>query len=206
NAAETRFHPVSEPNGLEGAAGAGVYYVEFDSSNWDKPVLISVAARNDQDSQDPRDTTITHSIDKAFTTDTPDIHGLSYKSTPVVGPRIDARVIDDETPGVFQIESGGRTLVTSGSAQNGHGKNDTYTQRLTSAPDDPATSVHVALVTDGQTDIVADAGQGIVYAAIGGARPGRLVTRHNPPPGPPLSLVPQSHPRSVVPDGLGAGR
>src|SRR5262249_61669423 len=93
----------------------------------------------------------------------------------------------------------------SGSAQNGHGKNDTYTQRLTSAPDDPATSVHVALVTDGQTDIVADAGQGIVYAAIGGPRPVQLFTGNITLLGTSLSLAPDSDLESWIAGGFAAG-
>ena len=134
----------------------GVYSLKFDASNWNMPFRVAVAARYDSAPEDPHNTTISHTIDTTATTDP------TYKTTPVVERRVDVRVIDDENPGLFLLESGGKTLVSAGSAQGGPGTGDSYTIRLTSAP---TATVKDALITDGQTDVVA--GAGVAYEAIG---------------------------------------
>src|SRR6185312_9435977 len=85
-----------------------------------------------------------------------------------IARRLDALVIDDETPGVFLLESNGRTLVTAcgNTACTIPGPGDTYTIRLTKAP---TADVTVAVITDGQTDVT-----GMPIQVVGGARPQQL--------------------------------
>ncbi|HEX5279640.1 MAG TPA: hypothetical protein VFW28_06150 [Micropepsaceae bacterium] len=171
---DSRFGVISDPTGDT----AGSYYVDFDSTNWNTPVLIQVAARNDSAPEDPHDTTISHTIDAAHTTDsqyaathTVTVNGVGTQIANVAQQNLDARVIDDENAGVFTLDTAGQTLVSSGSAQNGAGTGDSYDMRLTSQPTAP---VNVSLITDGQTDITPDLTHGIQYAAIGGLNPVKL--------------------------------
>src|SRR5438067_12326188 len=82
-----RFHG-TDPTG----DAAGVYYVEFDHSNWSTPVIITVAARNDSAPEDPHNTAIIHSIDlnPAHTTDTAynATHTITENGSPVVIPNV----------------------------------------------------------------------------------------------------------------------
>ena len=79
------------------ADAPGVYHVTFDSSNWDVPVLVTVHARNISTPQDPHDTPIIQSIDASATTDP------AYLGIVATGnQRLDATVISDQTPGLFQ--------------------------------------------------------------------------------------------------------
>src|SRR5262249_4075800 len=119
--------------------------VEFDSTNWNAPILLKVKARFDNVAEDPHNTVITHSITLAQTTDPAYAAVDGLGRSVVLEQRLDARIIDDENAGIFQVESGGNTLVSAGSAQEGHGKGDSYTMRLTSAP---TSNVEVALITD----------------------------------------------------------
>src|SRR5262249_20925578 len=62
--------------------------------------------------------------------------------------RVDVQVLDDESPGVFLLESGGKTLVTAGTTSSPPDptkQEDTYTMRLTSAP---TSDVKIDIVTD----------------------------------------------------------
>jgi hypothetical protein len=167
SSSDPRFHVKVAPTGND----AGEYYVEFDSTNWNDPVVIKIDARFDTAPEDPHNTPFHHTIDTAFTTDVPDANGQSYHNpaNPVMEQRLDTRVIDDENPGLFQVESEGTTLVKAGDAQTGPGTGDSYTARLTSAP---KSNVEVALISDGQTDVVMDGS--ITYKAVGGLQPVQL--------------------------------
>src|SRR5262249_45478156 len=84
-----------------------------------------------------------------------------------------ARVIDDETAGVFLQESGGSTLVTSGTTSSPPPTTgDSYTMRLTKPPTAP---VNIAIVTDGQTDVNQNSGR-ITLQPVGGKQPTKLFT------------------------------
>ena len=196
SSADGRFHTVTAPT----ANDPGVYYVEFTSANWNSPVLITVSARYDSAPEDPHNTTITHSIDLANTTDTPDVNGRSYNVTPVVEQRVYTRVIDDENSGVFQLETAGTTLVSAGSSQDGHGSGDSYTQRLTHAP---TSDVRVALITDGQTDIVA--GGSVAYAAVGDVQVVEHFTGNFTISGSTVTRAADSNLGSWIDDGFTAG-
>src|SRR5207244_12360080 len=65
-------------------------------------------------------------------------------------------VVDDGAAGVFTLESGLGTQVSAGTAKEGPGMPDTYTMRLTKAPQN---TVNVDAITDGQTDINQNSGQ-----------------------------------------------
>src|SRR5262249_48229922 len=73
-----------------------------------------------------------------------------------ISQTFDALVIDDGEADLFTLESGGSTVVTAGTAKDGPGAPDTYTMRLTQAPQ---TTVNVDVITDGQTDINQNSGQ-----------------------------------------------
>jgi Mg-chelatase subunit ChlD len=73
-------------------------------------------------------------------------------------------VIDNDTPGVVVLESGGVTQLIKGSATG-----DDYTVRLTMQP---TADVRLAIVTDGLADVVSIGGVPVVLQAIGEALQG----------------------------------
>ena len=133
-----------------GVGVAGIYDIRIAAGAWATGVVVTLNAVNDFVRQDPHTTTLTATS--------------SYAGA--LTARIDALVIDDETPGVVVIESGGRTLVVAGDTVNGPGPGDSYDIRLTQNPG-AGTPATVAAVTDGQTDVVA--GGRVGYQAVGGS-------------------------------------
>src|SRR5262249_4346815 len=123
-----RFHTVSDP----AYRTPGVYCVEFNAGNWNNPVLIKLHALNDNRAADPTNTTIIHSIDKAHTPDP--VYNNTDPARAVAPQRLDVQVYDDEGPGVFTLETQGRTLVTAANPTSGPGPGDSYVMRLTSPP------------------------------------------------------------------------
>src|SRR5262249_39471494 len=105
------------------------YSVTFNSSNWYVPVVIDIYAKNDTEVEDPHNTALIMTIDPS-TTD------AAYNAASSrIQTRIDALVIDDETPGVFLLESNGETVVPlCGNNACTIGGTDDYTMRLTKAP------------------------------------------------------------------------
>src|SRR6185436_4235466 len=92
----------------------GVYRITFTATGgtttakWDDGLRVTVHAVDDFVRQDPHNTTIIHSIvnNTALTTD------ADYRTAAATGDkRVDALVIDNDTPGVVTVESAGRTLV-----------------------------------------------------------------------------------------------
>ncbi|HEX8031327.1 MAG TPA: hypothetical protein VF491_22815, partial [Vicinamibacterales bacterium] len=236
----------------------GAYHIVFNSSNWNKPVLVSINAINDQSPENPSDTQIIQSIYAEKTLPVTFIKNLTGGDTitrtdlggswlfdgfakgekiTVTGTGVDdgtytiasldsktltltvtntvttgdftktnlptfaivgvpntvdpqynsasinngldstqsiyARILDDETPGVFLLESGGSTLVTAQTASDPPtATGDSYKMRLTGAP---GATVSVAIVTDGQTDINENDGT-ITLTKIGGKQPTKLFT------------------------------
>ena len=143
------------------------YTVTFTQANWNAPVRITVRARNDFVTEDPQSTTLLHTV--TLTND------ADYNAAKAfISARINALSIDDETPGVFLLESNGRTLVVAcGNPPTctTPGTGDSYTVRLTKAPTAPVT---IAVVTDGQTDVTL--GGRVTLDLVGGARPQQLFT------------------------------
>ena len=128
------------------------YTVWFDSTNWFDPVIITVHARNDFAPEDPHNTTITHTIDTTLTSDTTKYGAQA--AVEAIKTRLDVLVLDDENPGVWVLESDGKTVVTAcGSTCAVPGAGDSYQLRLTSQP---TSQVRIALITDGQVDIQND--------------------------------------------------
>ncbi|MEO6651293.1 MAG: hypothetical protein ABIP17_01380, partial [Ilumatobacteraceae bacterium] len=162
--ATIELRPIDDRIELTGPAGSfeeitprsvgtpGVYRVTLtggSSGTWQTGVRVTVHAINDFVRQDPHYTTIAITAFSGYVGALPAI--------------VDALIIDDDTAGVVTIESGGRTLVSAGDTTTGPGPGDDYAIRLTQEPTD---DVRVALVTDGQTDIVI--GGRVQLAAIGG--------------------------------------
>jgi Ca2+-binding RTX toxin-like protein len=128
---------------------AGVYDITIKAGQWQTGVLVTLVAVDDFVRQDPHTTTITATSTYAG----------------ALAARIDALLHDDETPGIVVIESGGRTLVVAGDTTTGPGPGDSYEIRPTQNPG-AGTPVNVAIVTDGQTDVVTSGR--VSYQAIGG--------------------------------------
>ncbi|MGB7962679.1 MAG: hypothetical protein WCF12_06920, partial [Propionicimonas sp.] len=124
---------------------AGIYDVTIAAGAWQTGVPLTLHAVDDFVRQDPHTLTLSFGV----------VSTLYADATPA---RIDALVHDDDTPGVVVVETGGGTHVVL------NGANDSYAIRLTQQPD---ADVQVAIVTDGQTDVVA--GAGVTYQAIGGS-------------------------------------
>ncbi|MGH3369916.1 MAG: hypothetical protein ACRDPR_07925, partial [Nocardioidaceae bacterium] len=172
SSADSRF---SAADGSCPSAGT-TYTVTFSSADWNSPVYVGVAARNDFERQDPQNVALTHEVVTSASADP------TYAAQTII-KRLDALVIDDENPGVFVRETDGRTLVTAcGDATcSAPGPGDSYDLRLNRAPSAPVT---IALITDGQTDIAGlgsgslvtatAAGGRIVLQQVGGTRPQRL--------------------------------
>jgi hypothetical protein len=137
--------------------GGTTYTIRFTAATWNNPVQILVRARNDFVAQDPHNTTLVFTI----------LSSADAAYSAAIRRTVDVQVIDDETPGVFLLESEGRTLVTAcGNALcTIPGTGDSYTVRLTKAP---TADVKLAVVTDGQTDVTT--GGSIALEAVGGTR------------------------------------
>ncbi|HEY3922827.1 MAG TPA: hypothetical protein VGL76_12045 [Gaiellaceae bacterium] len=168
------------------------YSVTFNASNWFIPVLITVNARNDFATEDPQSVALVHTIDPTGTTDPLYLAAAPDGTSQEVLERIYATVIDDESPGVFVLQSGGSTLVTPSTT-------DDYTLRLTSQP---TADVQIAIVTDGQTDA---SGSGLTLAAIGGLRASQLFTGNVTVSGSTITLATGSELGSFVQDGFTVG-
>ena len=132
----------------------------FDSTNWDDPVRLTVAARDDFRSEDVGTAVISFERDAA-TTD-PD---FVFPNLRAGSGAVAVEVIDNETPGAVVLESGGDTQLVKG------GAGDDYSIRLNSQPTD---TVQVAVLTDGLSDVSAIDGAPVTLQAIGGYRPSQL--------------------------------
>jgi hypothetical protein len=143
-------------------AGATEYRIEFNHLDWNTPVRIVVAARDDFRVEDPQTAVIRFVLDST-TDSTYEFPNLRS------GPGLLAvEVIDDDSPGVVTIESGGSTFVELG------GATDTFDIRLTGQP---TANVQIAIVTDGLTDVVKIGNTTITpadYTVIGGIVPVRM--------------------------------
>ena len=128
--------------------------------DWNRPVRMVVTARQDFRREDVGATVITHRLDLSPATADP---AYLFASQSVA-----VDVYDDDTPGVLVYETGGSTLVILGDTTSGPGATDTYTIRLTKAPNGTVT---IALLTDGKTDVASLDGAPVTLSAVGGLIP-----------------------------------
>ena len=179
------------------------YTVDFDGSNWDDPILVSVRARDDAVGEDPQTAVIEFVRDDRSSQTLAciagaaiDVDGIDYAGCDVddgktsdpgetyVFPNLRSglartaiEVIDDDTADVVAIESAAGTLVRKcGNAPCtiADGAGDWYTIRLTKRP---TGAVDVGLLTDGMVDVVGIDGVAIDpadYEVIGGKVASRL--------------------------------
>ncbi|MCL1598791.1 MAG: hypothetical protein M3094_06385, partial [Actinomycetia bacterium] len=138
------------------------YLVTFGVADWNDPIRVQVWARDDFRPEDPQIAVIR--VERLSSTD------LDYVFPNLrSGPGLtDIEVIDNDSPGVVLLESGGTTLVELG------GSTDDYTLRLTQQPEE---DVEIAILTDGLTDIVFIDGVAVTpsdYKDIGGIVPFRM--------------------------------
>jgi hypothetical protein len=157
-----------------------VYFAVFTADDWLDPVRVTVYARNDDVPNDLHNSAIIHALHRE------DIHDLVVNvpfttdpnyldAAPSILRRLDVLVYDDETADVFVLESDGSTLVTLCGDEECTlpGTGDDYLVRLTKAP---SADVEIAVITDGQTDVLVDATSDprISMQAIGGLRTTQL--------------------------------
>lgn len=122
--------------------GIQTYTVTFDPSGpatWNDPVVITIAARDNNVPEDPTYTSLRFAVGTSNAARDTAFDGVTA--------RTDVLVLDSNTPGLYVEQSGGQTLVSIA----GQPITDTYTVRLTSRP---TADVIVGLVTDGQTQIL----------------------------------------------------
>ena len=106
--------------------GLSLNSIVFDSTNWNLPVTITVTAADNSSlpqREDRKVSVITATIDQTAAG-----RDASFDN---VFSQLDVDVLDDETPGVLVTESNGSTIGT----KDGPTITDTYTVRLTKAPD-----------------------------------------------------------------------
>ena len=151
--ADTRFDPIART-------------ITFDSSNWDDAVLVGIEARDDARHEDPLTAVIAIELD-ASTIDTDGDY--AFPNLRSGDQLVDIEVIDNETAGAVVLESGGDTLLIRDDPDTAavETTTDDYTIRLTRQPE-AGTNVEVAILTDGQADVVAVGGLAVSYQAIGG--------------------------------------
>jgi len=175
------------------ALDGGTYYtIEFDDTNWDKPVRVREIARDDPVREDPFTAVMAYSCDDSSlgscgqfgaahplaTYQFPNLRSGSL-ATPVT-------VIDNDTAGVVVRESGVDTVVVKCGDPlcSMPGQGDDYWIRLTKRPTDPndpshstPTTVQVAILTDGLVDVASINGTPVTVAdlkPVGGYIPSRL--------------------------------
>ncbi|WP_417374531.1 beta strand repeat-containing protein, partial [Glutamicibacter protophormiae] len=124
--------------------GVQTYDVAFTAGNWNDPVLVTVAAVDDFLREDPGYTTLQVTVDATIPG-----RDATYDA---VSAHTDVLVLDDNTPGIYDQQSGGSTVVSLPEGAT-PGQSDSYTVRLTSAP---TAAVTVGLVGDGQVSITTD--------------------------------------------------
>ncbi len=142
--------------------------ITFTAADWDNPVRLNITARDDSRRQDPRVAVIRFDMDAALSDATFGTQEYVFPSLYAPPTRIDIEVWDNESAGVVVLESDGSTLVVMG------GATDDEWMRLTKAP---AANVDVAVLTDGQVDVVSVGGTPVTpadYSEVGGYAPTRL--------------------------------
>ncbi len=162
------FNPLDDPR-----FDVDARTITFTAADWDKPVLVSIGARNDFAKEDPFTAVISFVRDADLTIDAngdylfPNLrsgHGL-----------IAIEVIDNDTPGAVILESGGNTLLIVDNLDTvvDETKTDDYFVRLTMQPA-AGTTVEMAVITDGLADVLTIDGNPVVLQEIGGLRPAQL--------------------------------
>ncbi len=147
--------------------GGTTYTATFGPTDWFTPLVVTVWARNDG-AVDPHTIGITQTVDATATSDSSYLTAAPGGSATQILDRLYVNIVGDG-PGVFVNQSDGSTLVIMcGSAPCTTGS-DSYTVRLTSQP---TADVQIAIVTDGQTNVV-DGGR-ISLVPIGGLVPTQL--------------------------------
>jgi hypothetical protein len=115
----------------------------FDHTNWDDPVQVGIRARRDGVEEEDEVVIVKFLRNETLTVDADDDY--IFPNLRSETGFLDVEVIDDDTAGMFTVESNGDTVVVLG------GKNDDYTMRLTMRP---VADVTVSILSDGTTDVV----------------------------------------------------
>ena len=131
----------------------------FDEDDWDIPLLLVVRADNDFVVQDPFTAVLEHTV-------VVDVSDATIDATYVFATQLlGVDFYDDDSPNVVVVESGGSTVLVE------NGATDDYDIRLTQQPTAP---VDVAVLTDGQADVVSIDGNPVTLQEIGAVRPATL--------------------------------
>ena len=177
-------------------AGATVYEITFDGTNWNRPVGVDIIARDDFLVEDPQTAVVTVEL---VSSDDPTFVFPNLRSGLDI---FDVEVIDDDSPAVLVTETGDGTLVERNAGAAG---SDNYFLRLTQAP---TSEVAVSLIGDGLADVVEV--DGVVtgprdYQDVGVVVPYQAFTGNVTVAGNVISRAPDSDLGSWITDGISVG-
>ncbi len=181
------------------------YYLTFNHSNWNQPVLLTLQARDNSDPGDPLTAVITWGQGGVITSD------YKFPNLRSGSQRTDVLVYDDETAQVVTIPTGTDTVVTQcGNAActvpgASPSQTDGYNVRLTTAP---TAAVKVAVTPDGLVDVVSIGGVAVTpadYVVIGGDIPARVFNGNVTFAGATVTRANGSDTGSFLDEGLSAG-
>ncbi len=157
-------------------ATATITFTGGAGGTWNTPLRLLVKARDDDRVDDPQIAIVAFGCGSATTCGTASSYRIPNLRSGT--GRLDVEVIDDESPGLVTVESGGSTIVVDDDpATPGVDEStlvtsqDTYTIRLTKRPDGTVT---VAVLTDGLTDVVSVNSVPVVLQTNGGNVPTQL--------------------------------
>ena len=120
--------PVTVTLSADAEIGLSDTILTFTSGDWDSPQTVTITAVDDAVLENNEFVDITYTVASADTV----FDGITVDETTV-------QVVDNDTPGVLLVESGGSTELVSPNPSNPTGTSDTYTLRLTKAPTDDVT-------------------------------------------------------------------
>ncbi|TAM93045.1 MAG: hypothetical protein EPN43_01380, partial [Jatrophihabitans sp.] len=189
---DPRFSQVSAPDGTN----PGVYRIAFGTTDWTVPVIVRVDAALWFGLADPHNAYLTATVDPASGS-APEYLGVDNSASPW-----DVLVMSDQTPaGIVQAPDGMVVTKCADLACTRPGPGSSYSVRLSMAPAGPVT---VAMITDGQTDVVA--GGRVSYAAIGAMQPVTLFTGNVTISGQTVTRAAGSELGSFVASGFAVGQ
>lgn len=177
------------------------------AGDWDDAVRIAIRARDDDRPEDRQIAVVGFTCGSTATCGAASGYRIpNFRSGTGL---LDIEVVDDETPGLLVIETGTSTIVVDDDPVTGVDEStlltsqDTYTIRLTRAPDGTVT---VAVLTDGLTDVVSINGVPVVLQPIGGYVPTRLFAGQITISGTSITRGSDSDLGSFLDEGFAAGQ
>ncbi|HEY5224284.1 MAG TPA: hypothetical protein VIJ18_14705 [Microbacteriaceae bacterium] len=187
---DPRFSVISNPDGVH----AGVYRLTFTTGDWSTPVVIREEATLWYSPADPHNSYLTATVAVGSAAD---YIGVDNSLTPW-----DVLVMNDLTPaGIVQAPDNMVVTKCGDALCTRPGAGSSFSLRLASAP---TSSVTVAMITDGQTDVVV--GGRVTLGAIGAPKAVGLFTGNVTVAGAVITLAAGSELGSLISDGFKVGQ